>query len=105
MLDAMDRYGHAKMEEIQKMQTYSRTYDGPATEFQDEQKSKKIRKRELQAQKELEWAGGEDVEMVCEYFIEYLWGSSKTTLDKLKEERRQKKKIQAEKEDRKRKQE
>jgi hypothetical protein len=70
------------------MQSNPNTYNGPAVEFLDLEKSRLIRKREINARKELEWQGTKDVEQVAKYFLEYLWTSSASTMAKLKEERR-----------------
>lgn len=55
MLTLMEKYKLDKNDEIQKMQKYERTYDGPAIEFLDPKESKIIRQRELEAEKELDW--------------------------------------------------
>ena len=69
------------------MEKQKKTYSGPATEFTDPDEAKKIRTRELKAQKELEWNADRDTEAICETYFEYLWSSSLTTKHLIKTEK------------------
>ena len=81
-----------------------KTYAGTAKEFADPEASKKITEREISASKMLDWQGEEDVEAICNTFIEYLWSGSLTTLKALQSERLKNKiEMQEEEEDRRRK--
>ena len=81
-----------------------KTYTGIAKEFADPEASKKITEREISASKMLDWQGEEDVEAICNTFIEYLWSGSLTTLKALQSERLKNKiEVQEEEEDRRRK--
>ena len=86
------------------MTSRPKTYTGPAKEFADPEASKKITEREISASKMLDWQGEEDVEAICNTFIEYLWSGSLTTLKALQSERLKNKiEVQEEEEDRRRK--
>ena len=62
-------------------------YNGHAKEFNDPIEGPKIKERELVATKMNEWKGEPEVEMICNSFITFLWESSKTTTNLLKEEK------------------
>ena len=47
----------------------------------------KIKKRELAAMKEGAWDADNDIEAICNIYLEYLWSASTTTLMELKAER------------------
>jgi hypothetical protein len=47
----------------------------------------KIKRRELAALKEAEWDADNDIEAICNIYLEYLWSASTTTLMELKAER------------------
>lgn len=62
-------------------------YSGHAKEFNDPIEGPIIRKRENIASKMNEWQGEPEVEMICNAFIKFLWESSKSTANLIKEER------------------
>lgn len=62
-------------------------YRGHAAEFNDPIEGPKIRKREQIAEKMNQWNGEPEVEMICNAFIKFLWESSKSTANLLKEEK------------------
>ena len=64
-----------------------KTYKGHAQEFNDPEEGPKIREREKTAEKMLQWEGEPEVERICDSFITFLWESSKTTANLLKEEK------------------
>lgn len=87
MLDISERYSEIQKSEIVKMHLKPKSYNGPGNEFLDPEQLAKIKKREMKAMKEQEWDADNDIEAICNIYLEYLWSASTTTINELKAER------------------
>lgn len=72
MLNVAAKYDKYKQAEIDKSLAKPKTYKGPADVFTDPEKSKVERKRDLKARKTMAWKGREDVELICDTFMNFL---------------------------------
>ena len=72
MLDIAQKYDKYKQTEIDNFLKKPKTYNGPAQAFTDPELSKTERKITLKARKQQEWKGNEDVELICETFMNFL---------------------------------
>ena len=72
MLNIASKYDKFKQVEIDKSLAKPKTYTGPAQAFTDTEKSKVERKKELKARKNQQWQGREDIELICDTFMNFL---------------------------------
>ena len=72
MLNIAAKYDKYKNTEIQKSLTSPKTYTGPAESFMDPEKSRGERLKEIKARKNMNWKGKEDVELICDTFMNFL---------------------------------
>lgn len=82
MLKMAATYDKSKEFEIEKKLANPRTYTGPADDYADPVKARKLRAKELKAKGLQEWRGIESVEMICEMFTTFL--TTPTALSALK---------------------
>lgn len=72
MMALAKRYDDRKAEEFAKMRANPRTYNGPAKDYSDPNKADALRDHEKQMKAAGGWRGEEDIELICQMFMDFL---------------------------------
>ena len=72
MLSMAAKYDKKKEHEIERKLANPRTYTGPADDYADPIKARKLRAKEEKAKRMQEWKGEESIELICEMFTMFL---------------------------------
>lgn len=66
------RHDERKAEEVEKMRKNPKTYSGPARDYADPSKAKALRDHEAVLRGAVVWRGEEDIELICQMFMDFL---------------------------------
>ena len=66
------RYDERQAQEIEKMRKNPKTYKGPANDYSDPEKANALRKHSAQIRGMTSWSGEQDIELICQMFMDFL---------------------------------